>query len=292
MTRRTCIRTSTWTKLQSPAESGRSSVFTGRRSPAAFVLDSQYESPKQEQKKSESSRPPYRPSGQPRPFPGACPRTGQIRLSNPIQQHQPPARTWCCAQGGVGLTEDRSSFRFFMLGGRAGKVLIANSGSGILRGNFEYGIEIFPFWQAYTPKFERRMCTAPGICSAPYTVGGTFTGVSVTPIQLRWKLHRVRTPQARSLGSGRRRTHLDQPQVSRLRRTSVQRQQRWPGGQIPAYGNFHAPVRCGRTLLPESRTAQSTLEPMRFTSPLHRWGDKNPGVNASIQFSVGYSWWK
>jgi hypothetical protein len=21
-------------------------------------------------------------------------------------------------------------------------------------------------------------------------------------------------------------------------------------------------------------------------------GDKNPGVNASIQFSVGYTWWK
>ncbi|MEO6910507.1 MAG: acyloxyacyl hydrolase, partial [Edaphobacter sp.] len=102
-----------------------------------------------------------------------------------------PLELGVLVQSGVGLTEDRSSFKFLMAGVHAGKVLTGNYLPGPLHGNFEYAVEVFPFWQSYTPKFQRAQCTAvtgsPDLsCSPLYTVGGTFSGVSVTPIILRW----------------------------------------------------------------------------------------------------------
>ncbi len=125
-----------------------------------------------------------------------------------------PLEFGALAQGGLGVTDDRSDFKFFMLGGQAGKVLTPDVGPGLLHGNFEYGIQIFPFWQSYTPQIERRTCTAPGACSAPYKTGGTYTGISITPILLRWNFtgsgHRKIMPWV----AGWRRTDLDQSQVS------------------------------------------------------------------------------
>ncbi len=52
--------------------------------------------------------------------------------------------------------------------------------------------ELFPFWQSYTPTFQRVKCqpilgTSTTIsCSPPYTVGGTYTGVTLTPVIFRW----------------------------------------------------------------------------------------------------------
>ena len=56
------------------------------------------------------------------------------------------------AQGGFGATEDRNDFKFAMAGIHAGKVLYKREKPGLLRGNFEYAMELFPFWQSYTPK--------------------------------------------------------------------------------------------------------------------------------------------
>ncbi|MDQ2950056.1 MAG: acyloxyacyl hydrolase, partial [Acidobacteriota bacterium] len=77
-------------------------------------------------------------------------------------------------EGGLGL-QDRSDFGFLMVGGHAGKVLTRGVGSGTLKGNFEYAVEVFPLWQSYTPKFQRISCpagaTSAAQCSAPFTVG-------------------------------------------------------------------------------------------------------------------------
>src|ERR1700748_872606 len=86
-------------------------------------------------------------------------------------------------QGGKGITDQRDDFKFFMAGVHLGKVLTPDSGKGLLRGNFEYAVELFPYWQSDPPTFQRRSCvptqnTNVIECSAPYTVGGTFHGAS------------------------------------------------------------------------------------------------------------------
>src|SRR5262245_4453710 len=96
-------------------------------------------------------------------------------------------------QGGVGIGA-RSDFGFFSFGLHGGKVLTDPIGPGFLRGQFDYAGEIMPFWQAYTP--------APHLAPANTTTtdggttsflapvgGGTYTGVSITPIILRWNFH-------------------------------------------------------------------------------------------------------
>jgi hypothetical protein len=216
------------------------------------------------------------------------------------------------AQGGVGLTEDRDSFRFFMVGVQAGKVLTGPIGPGLLRGTFEYGVQIIPFWQSYTPVFQRANCTQifpPAVpagtyvsCSALYNVGGTFTGASITPIVLRWNLSSTKKIAPWVQGAG----------------GAVWTNHKYPAfGAIglPSAGTVFGPPN-GATLLSDDGpgtdasvwnfTPQFGVGVHYFTRPnrsidfaanaIHissaSLGDKNPGVNASVQFSLGYSWWK
>ncbi len=205
------------------------------------------------------------------------------------------------AQGGFGVTEDRGSFRFFMAGVHAGKVLTSNAGPGLLRGNFEYAVEVFPLWQSYTPTMQRQNCvpiagSSAYNCSAPFTVGGTFTGASITPIILRWNL--AGTPHFAPWVQG----------AGGLL---------WTNHKYPAFGGF--PVNSGGITSsgigdngPNDDTSVWNFTP-QFGVGLHYFvsgrhaidcganaihissaslGDKNPGVNASVQFTVGYSWWK
>ena len=104
----------------------------------------------------------------------------------------PPFENGALIQGGFGLTEGRDDFKFFMAGVHAGKVLVTTHGHSAFRSNFEYAVEVFPFWQSYTPKFQRPFCTnppgTPEQCTPFYTVGGTFTGASITPVIFRWNI--------------------------------------------------------------------------------------------------------
>lgn len=205
------------------------------------------------------------------------------------------ARPWSYGaifQGGKGVTDDRDGFTFFLAGGHVGKVLTPQLGSGALKGNFEYAAEIFPYWQSNTPQFQRRTCyptATPNLisCTSPYTVGGTFHGVSVTPIILRWNFthfHRV-MPWAQAAGG-----------------------LLWTNHKYPAYGegplsltndgvNADASV---WNFTPQGGIGVHYFVRLRQSLDLSAngvhissasLGDRNPGVNASVQFSIGYSWW-
>ena len=78
--------------------------------------------------------------------------------TNPIQQEDRPLELGVLVQGGFGVTEQRNSFGFLTAGVHAGKVLTGNVGPGMVRGNFEYAVEVFPFWQSYTPTSQRQNC--------------------------------------------------------------------------------------------------------------------------------------
>jgi lipid A 3-O-deacylase len=196
-------------------------------------------------------------------------------------------------QGGKGFTDDRDDFQFLMAGVHLGKVLTPQSGKGILRGNFEYAGEFFPYWQSNTPTFQRYSCTAtdnPLVvnCSPPYTVGGTYHGMSITPIMLRWNFTHGKKimPWAQAAGGVL-----------------------WTNHKYPAYGQ--GPVNIGNDgpnadasvwnftpqggigmhyFVKENRSFDLSANGVHISSA--SLGDRNPGVNASVQFSIGYSWWK
>lgn len=213
-----------------------------------------------------------------------------------LVQAQARAQGWeygAIFQGGKGITDMRDDFQFFMAGAHLGKVLTPQFGPGALRGNFEYAVEVFPYWQSNTPKFQRQSCVATGVanvisCSSPYTVGGTFHGASITPIMLRWNFtggHKI-MPWVQGAGGVL-----------------------WTNHKYPAYGQ--GPVNLGNDG-PNSDASVWNFTPQGgiglhyFVRPRRSLdlganavhissaslGDRNPGVNASVQFSVGYSWWK
>jgi hypothetical protein len=196
------------------------------------------------------------------------------------------------AAGGVGL-QDRSDFGFLMLGGHAGKVLTPELGSGMLKGDFEYGVEVNPFWQSYTPKFQRILCpagaTSAAQCSAPYTVGGTYTGVSVTPIILRWNFtHGARVMPFVQGAGGVVYTTRKYPAVGSLNASDPTMTGAQANTSVwnftPQFGigmhYFTRPRRCMDLGVNAVHISSASL------------GDKNPGVNAALIFAIGYSWWK
>jgi hypothetical protein len=228
-----------------------------------------------------------------------------VAITNPVRQE---VKTWNFGglmQSGFGVTEDRGSFKFLMVGVHAGKVMTGMYGWGMARGNFEYAVEAFPFWQSYTPTGLRQNCvvaTGPfgGVgaqCSAPFTIGGTFTGASITPIILRWNFAGTRRFAPWMQGAG-----------------GVL----WTNHKYPAFGGLPINATGGFSYStlgdngPNDDASVWNFTPQfgvgvhYFTSAkrsidlganaIHissaSLGDKNPGINASVQFTLGYSWWK
>lgn len=199
-------------------------------------------------------------------------------------------------QSGLGVTEARYDYKFLLVGGHAGKVLTPQMGSGLLRGNFEYGVEVFPLWQSYTPRFQKISCTAdPSTasqgysCSAPYTVGGTYTGVSVTPIILRWNLTSARRwmPWVQGAG-GLVWTNHKYPAIGNPFPADVA--SNGPHGDSSVW-NFTPQFGVGvHYFVRPQRSIDLGANAVHISSA--SLGDKNPGVNASVQFSLGYTWWK
>lgn len=218
---------------------------------------------------------------------------GQQGPANPLDSasSRKPFEVGAIVQGGNGITDNRDGFHFLMAGAHAGKVLTENFLPGPLRGNFEYAVEVFPYWQSFTPKFQRVKCAQPGAvitCSAPYTVGGTFIGASVTPIILRWNFatHGKITPWFQGAG-GVIWTNHKYPSYGD---TTVNLQTNGPYGDASVW-NFSPQAGVGAHYFrSHNRSIDFSVNGIHISSA--SLGDRNPGVNASIQASVGYTWWK
>jgi lipid A 3-O-deacylase len=188
--------------------------------------------------------------------------------------------------GGFGVG-DRSSYSFTNAGLRLGKVLTDEHLPGILRGQFEYAGEFMPYWQSFTP--------APSIHEVNYTYngvsgqvaepynGGTFTGLSITPIMLRWDLKPSRrfAPYLQGAGGLIWTNHKYPPDIivpaGTPGRTSV-----W--NFTPQFGvGMHYFIRDHQAIDLQASAVHISSASL---------GDRNPGVNASVQFQIGYSWWK
>jgi lipid A 3-O-deacylase len=186
--------------------------------------------------------------------------------------------------GGKGIGGDRSDYNFLSLGVEAGKVLTPVLHAGILSGQFQYAVNIMPLWQAYTPAPHEKTFIFQGKTYIEPIGGGTYTGVSLTPVIFRWNfLTHARRLQPWFQGAGGLiyTTHKFPPDVlvphGTPGATSV-----WnfsPQGGV----GVHYFTRPGRSI-------DFGVNAVHISSA--SLGDHNPGVNASIQVQVGYTFWK
>jgi hypothetical protein len=187
---------------------------------------------------------------------------------------------------GVG---NRSSYRFLSAGVQGGKALTPVVHAGMFSGQFEFGANIMPLWQAYTPAphVETTTCSTPAGTIVGCTLavgGGTFYGVSLTPVILRWNfLTRSRRfePWFQGAGGLIYTTHKFPPN---LLSTGL-----IDGGT--SVWNFSPQGGAGFHYFTRSRRSIDVgVNGVHISSA--SLGDRNPGVNALIQVQVGYTFWK
>lgn len=193
-------------------------------------------------------------------------------------------------QGGNGL-EDRTSFHFLSAGAYLGRILTDDHTS--LRANFEYGVEVLPLWQSYTPTFQRINCpynaTSAAQCSGPTKNGGTYRGVSVVPIVLRINMLHGAKFQPWIQGAGgviyttRKYPGIGSTDFHDASQTA-------PNADTSVW-NFDPQFGIGaHYFVKPRRSIDFSANAVHISSS--SLGDKNPGVNTGVQFTAGYSWWK
>jgi hypothetical protein len=179
---------------------------------------------------------------------------------------------------------DRSDFHFLSAGIQAAKPLTPVLKAGVFSGQFEYGVNIMPLWQAYTPAPHEQSFSYPGGSFLGPDGGGTYRGVSLTPVIFRWNFltgSRRFQPWFQGAGGVIYTTHKFPPDLLVLHGT--------PGGTSvfnfsPQGGiGFHYFTR-------DKRSIDLGVNALHISSA--SLGDHNPGVNASIQVQVGYTFWK
>jgi hypothetical protein len=185
---------------------------------------------------------------------------------------------------GNGIGGDRSDYRFFAIGVQASKPLTRVLHAGILSGQFELAANIMPLWQAYTPPPHVQEFVYQGVTYHLPIGGGTYTGVSITPVIFRWNvLTRAQRWQPWFQGAGGiiYTTHKFPPDV--LVPHGV------PGGT--SVWNFSPQGGVGVHYFTRSRRSVDLgVNAVHISSA--SLGDHNPGVNASIQFQLGYTFWR
>jgi len=222
---------------------------------------------------------------------------GANQLSdNPVAQVR-QAKSWeygPFVNGGIGVG-DRSNYKFFWGGFQLAKPLTPVVHAGIFSGQFELGGNIMPLWQAYTPAphTEATTCIVNNQ-SQPCNLevgGGTFYGVSLTPVIFRWNfLTRSKRFQPWFQGAGGLiyTTHKFPPNY--LTTQTVNNQTVIIDGGTSVW-NFTPQGGAGfHYFLRDKRSIDVGVNAVHISSA--SLGDRNPGVNASVQIQVGYTFWR
>ncbi len=189
---------------------------------------------------------------------------------------------------GVG---NRSSYKFLWGGFELGKVVTPVLHAGLLSGQFQLAGNVMPLWQAYTPAphLQEYTCVTlngqPVACDLP-TGGGTFRGVSLTPVIFRWnflaKSRRVQ-PWFQGAGGLIYTTHEFPPNVRSNPALGID-------GSTCVW-NFSPQGGIGIHYFTDAKhSIDAALNAVHISSA--SLGDHNPGVNASLQVQVGYTFWR
>ena len=185
---------------------------------------------------------------------------------------------------GNGIGGDRSQYWFFAVGGQAGKVLTPPVHASIFSGQFEYGFNVQPFWQAYTPAPHDQTFVYQGHVYTYPVGGGTYTGASIVPVIFRWNfltpMKKVQ-PWFQAAGGVIYTTHKFPPDVLVPHG--------YPGGT--SVWNFSPQGGIGAHFFTgDKRSIDVSANGMHISSA--SLGDHNPGVNALWQVQIGYTFWR
>ena len=215
----------------------------------------------------------------------AAQQTATPKAANPVAEVR-EAKSWefgPIANWGTGVG-DRSDFKFFFAGAQVGKPISRVLHAGILTGQFELGGNIIPIWQAYTPAPHEQSFSYGGEPFTEPVGGGTYTGVSLTPVIFRWNfLTRSQRfqPWFQAAGGLIYTTHKFPPDILVPHG--------YPGGT--SVWNFSPQGGVGvHYFLRSRRSIDIGVNAVHISSA--SLGDRNPGVNASVQIQVGYTFWK
>jgi lipid A 3-O-deacylase len=196
------------------------------------------------------------------------------------------ARSWeygPFVNGGNGLG-NRNNFWFLSAGAELGKTLTPVIHAGIFSGQFQFAGNIMPLWQAYTPPPGLATFNYPGGSFVGPDGGGTYRGVSITPVIFRWNfLTRSRRiqPWFQAAGGLIYTTHKFPPDLLVPHG--------YPGGT--SVWNFTPQGGAGiHYFIHSRRSIDVGVNAVHISSA--SLGDDNPGVNASIQVQVGYTFWR
>ena len=179
----------------------------------------------------------------------------------------------------------RSDYKFLWGGMQVEKPMFPVAHFGILSGQFEGGANIMPLWQAYTPPPHYATFPSPGGGTYVAPVGGgTFRGVSITPVIFRWNFltsSKRWQPWFQAAGGVIYTTRKFPPDQMVPKGT--------PGGT--SVWNFSPQGGGGvHYFIRPRRSIDVGVNGVHISSA--SLGDRNPGVNASIQVQVGYTFWK
>ncbi len=159
------------------------------------------------------------------------------------------------ASGGSGLF-DRDNVQFTRAGVRVGRVMTGELGKGWGRGTFELDSEITPvdyvLWSGY----------------------GNVYGFGVSPLVMKWNFTRGKKliPYFLAQG-GMLHTHVKIPPGNTSTVNFI---------EGPGIG-FNYFLKPGRSVNFDFRATHLSNASL---------GDHNPGVNSSLQISLGYNWWR
>lgn len=167
---------------------------------------------------------------------------------------------------------------FFNAGISGGEMITSLHGPRGLRGRGEAAFEVMPFWLADYPEQTQALCFTGGGCgTTPWGPYGSH-GVSITPLLFRWNFN----------GNGRRR----EVPWAQLGGGLL-----WTNHKFPLLGgstsviNFTPQVGVGQSFfLRSNQSMDFAIKAVHISNA--SLGDKNPGLNVTLQFSIGYSWWK
>src|SRR5512146_3139231 len=167
---------------------------------------------------------------------------------------QPAWSLGAFATGGTGLSQN-TDIHMFGFGGRLGRVLTAEHGGGILRGTLEWNAEVLPLYQFYSP-------------------GDTATGAAINPLLAKYNFTRGHklVPFFEAVGG------------------IIFTNKNFPPGDT-AQINFNSGAGVGFNLFTRNnRSIALDLRALHISNA--SIGNHNPGINASLQFTLGYTWWK